>query len=124
MFKGLEHTGIASPDPERLAQWYVDCLEFTVNYRYDGNVFVKAANGTVLEIIPSEGGALPRPMKEIGLRHLAIEVDDFDSACQVLKARGVKFVTAPANLQGNRLVFFLDGDGNYVHLIQRERPLP
>ena len=26
MYKGLEHTAIASPDPLRLAQWYVDHL--------------------------------------------------------------------------------------------------
>jgi len=26
--------------------------------------------------------------------------------------------------QGNRLVFFTDCDGNFVHLIQREKPLP
>ncbi len=55
MFQGLEHTAIASPDPERLAQWYVDTLGFHVNYRYGGNVFVKAPNGSCLEIIPAEG---------------------------------------------------------------------
>ena len=37
MFKGLEHTAIASPDPQKLAQWYVDHLEFTINYENDGN---------------------------------------------------------------------------------------
>jgi hypothetical protein len=26
--------------------------------------------------------------------------------------------------QGNRLVFFADGDGNIVHLVKREKPLP
>ena len=47
MFKGLEHTAIASPDPEKLARWYVDHLGFAINYTYAGNYFVKAANGTV-----------------------------------------------------------------------------
>lgn len=51
----MEHTAIASPDPQRLAQWYVDHLEFTSNFEYDGNYFVRAGNGTVLEIIRSEG---------------------------------------------------------------------
>ena len=41
-----------------------------------------------------------------------------------LKQLGVKFLTEPFNNQGNRLVFFTDGDGNILHLIQRERPLP
>jgi len=120
MFKGIEHTAIATPDPEKLAQWYVDHLGFVVNYRYDRNVFVEAPNGTMLEIIPSEG---PQKMKDPGIRHLAIAVDDFDAAYQQLRSRGVRFVTDPADLQGNRLVFFEDADGNLVHLIHRAKPL-
>ncbi|MCL5746034.1 MAG: VOC family protein, partial [Acidobacteria bacterium] len=72
MFRGLEHTALASPDPERLARWYVDHLEFAVNYTYDGNFFVKAPNGTMLEIIPSEGARAPQKIKDPGIRHLAI----------------------------------------------------
>ena len=49
MFKGLEHTAIASPDPRKLAEWYRDNLEFRINFEYDGNFFVRAANGSMLE---------------------------------------------------------------------------
>jgi glyoxylase I family protein len=124
MFQGFEHTAIASPDPEKLGRWYVDHLDFTINFRYEGNVFVKAPNGTLLEIIPSEGERAPQKMKDPGIRHLAIAVEDFDAASARLKALGVRFCTEPANLKGNRLVFFADGDGNYLHLIQRATPLP
>ena len=55
MFQGLEHTAIASPDPKRLAEWYVQKLDFRINYTYGGNYFVRASNGTLMEIIPSEG---------------------------------------------------------------------
>ena len=123
MFKGLEHTAIASPDPERLAQWYVDHLAFVVNYRYDRNVFVKAPNGSMLEIIPSEGPRAPQKMKDPGIRHLAIAVDNFDAAHQQLRSQNVRFLTDPIDLKGNRLVFFEDADGNYVHLIHRATPL-
>jgi glyoxylase I family protein len=95
MYKGLEHTAIASPDPRRLAQWYVDHLGFHINFEYAGNYFVKAPNGTMLEIIPSEGERTPQAMKSPGIRHLAIAVDSFS-----------------------------DADGNIVHLIEREKPLP
>ena len=124
MFKGLEHTAIASPNPETLAKWYVDHLEFHINFTYAGNYFVKAANGSMLEIIPSEGSRGSNQMKDPGIRHLAIMVDDFDAAHAQLKAQGVKFLGEPFNTQGNRLVFFADGDGNIVHLITREKPLP
>ena len=124
MYKGLEHTAIASPDPLRLAQWYVDHLEFHINFEYAGNYFVKAANGTMLEIIPSEGDRAQQKMKDPGIRHLAIAVDNFDVAHEQLKAKSVKFLGEPFTTQGNRLVFFSDADGNILHLIEREKPLP
>jgi glyoxylase I family protein len=124
MFKGLEHTAIASPNPEALANWYAKNLEFHINFSYDGNYFVKAQNGSMLEIIPSIGERGSNLMKDPGIRHLAIAVDDFDQAQALLKQQGVRFLGEPFNNQGNRLVFFADGDGNIVHLIHREKPLP
>jgi glyoxylase I family protein len=124
MFKGLEHTAIASPNPEALAGWYRDYLEFRINFSYAGNFFVRAANGTMLEIIPSEGDRPENRMKTPGIRHLAIEVEDFDRAYAELQKRGVTFAGEPFTNQGNRLVFFHDLDGNLVHLIQRPAPLP
>ena len=124
MFKGLEHTAIASPNPGKLAQWYVDHLEFHINFTYDGNYFVRASNGSMLEIIPSAGDMIHSNMKDQGIRHLAIDVDDFDAGYAKLKAQAVEFVGEPFNNQGNRLVFFRDCDGNIVHLIAREKPLP
>ncbi len=123
MFKGLEHTAIASPNPQKLAQWYVDHLEFVINHTYDGNYFVKATNGSMLEIIPSEGDRAAQKMKEPGIRHLAILVEDFDAAHANLRDKGVTFLGEPVNIKGNRLVFFADGDGNFVHLVHRINPL-
>jgi glyoxylase I family protein len=124
MFVGLEHTAIASPNPAKLAQWYVDHLGFRINFEYDGNYFVRAGNGAMLEIIPSEGARAEQKMRDEGIRHLAIEVTDFDAAHGALQAQGVNFTGQPYVNQGNRLVFFTDCDGNFVHLIQRPKPLP
>src|ERR1051325_9224859 len=124
MFVGLEHTAIASPSPATLAQWYVDHLNFRINFEYDGNYFVRAANGAMLEIIPSEGPRGDQKMRDPGFRHLAVEVSDFDAAHAALEAGGVSFVGQPYVNQGNRLVFFTDCDGNLLHLIQREKALP
>ncbi len=41
-----------------------------------------------------------------------------------LESQGVKFEGEPYTNQGNRLVFFKDPDGNLIHLIKREKPLP
>lgn len=124
MFQGIEHTAIASPHPERLARWYAENLEFVINYVYDGNYFVRAKNGTMLEIIPSEGERGSNNLKDPGLRHLAIAVDDFDAAVETLRKKGIRFIKEPFENQGNRLAFFPDADGNLLHLIAREKPLP
>ncbi|MGI8744832.1 MAG: VOC family protein [Bryobacteraceae bacterium] len=124
MFKGLEHIAIASPNPLGLAEWYVQHLGFRINFEYDGNYFVKAADGSMLEIIPSEGERAPQKLKDPGIRHLAVSVDDFDASHAGLKEAGVSFLGEPYTNQGNRLVFFTDCDGNILHLIERERPLP
>lgn len=124
MFTGLEHSAIASPDPKRLADWYVDNLGFVINYEYSGNYFVKSADGSLIEIIPGSGERPPNERTTLGIRHLAVTVADFDAGHQALKAKGVQFLSEPYNNQGNRLVFFADGDGNILHLISREKPLP
>jgi glyoxylase I family protein len=124
MFQGLEHTAIATPNPKRLADWYVEHLEFRINFEYAGNYFVRARNGSMLEIIPSEGEAPASGMKTPGIRHLAIAIDNFDEALASLRAKNVKFVGEPFENQGNRLAFFEDCDGNLCHLIQRPAPLP
>ena len=45
MVTGIEHVAIASPDPLRLALWYVEHLDFVINYQpsQSKTVFIKAA---------------------------------------------------------------------------------
>lgn len=127
MFQGVEHLAIASPDPEKLANWYVKHLGFYINFAYAGNWFVKGPNGSIIEIIPAEGTMPSQVMadnKKPGIRHIAIAVDDFAAAHEHLKNLNVTFLGEPFDLGTNRLLFFNDGDGNLVHLIKREKPLP
>jgi len=128
MFQGIEHLAIASPNPEKLAQWYVDHLGFHINFSYQGNYFVRHAKGGLIEIIPANNSlAAPQVLannKDAGFRHLAILCDDFDAGVAQLKAKGVQMVGEPFEMSGNRLAFFNDGDGNLVHLIKRGQPLP
>jgi catechol 2,3-dioxygenase-like lactoylglutathione lyase family enzyme len=123
MFSGIEHFAIASPDPKRLAEWYVANLEFEIVFEYQGNYFVEAKNGALIEMVPSEGERPVNGMKTPGMRHIAIAVADFDAALAQLKKQGVSFLAEPYETQGNKLVFFEDADGNVMHLIQRGKPL-
>lgn len=123
MFTGIEHFAIASPNPKRLADFYVSYLEFEITFEYAGNYFVQAKDGSLIEIIPAEGDRHDSAMRTPGLRHIAISIDDFDAAYEQLKQQGIKFDVEPYEVQGNRLAFFKDVDGNLLHLIYREKPL-
>lgn len=123
MFIGIEHFAIASPNPKRLAEWYVSNLEFEISFEYAGNYFIEAQNGSLIEIIPAEGERPEAAMRTPGMRHIAISVDDFDAAFEHLRTQGVQFKGEPYANDGNRLVFFTDADGNLVHLIKRDKPL-
>jgi glyoxylase I family protein len=127
MLTGIEHTAIATPDPMKLARWYVDRLGFAINWQppNSSTVFVKAPDGSMIEFIEASTPLAAVPaMREPGLRHLSITVSDFDTMYRPLEAAGVKFLTAPEKVNGNSLVFFADCDGNILHLLHREKPLP
>lgn len=123
MFTAFEHTGIASADHKKLAQWYVDVFGFAIVYQSAGASFVKAPNGSMVEIIAAEGDRAEQGMKHPGLRHLALSVDDFEADLARVRAAGVKFLTEPVDSKGVKVVFFNDPDGNILHLIQRTTPL-
>lgn len=119
MYTGIEHTAIASPDTEALGAWYENILGFPIVYRYSGNVFVRASDGTMLELIPSAGDAPETGMQTPGIRHLAIALDDFDAGVADLESKGVE-IFSHVQAGTNRLAFFRDLDGNILHLIHRE----
>lgn len=124
MIQGIEHSAIASPGPAALAQWYVDTLGFVINYRGSTAFFVKAPDGSMIEIIPAEGDRGPNTLKSPGLRHLALTVTDFENAYATLKRKNVTFLADPQESKGNKVVFFTDPEGNILHLLQRATPLP
>lgn len=124
MIRGIEHAAIATPSIQRLADWYVVTLGFVINYQSPNAIFVKAPDGSMIEFIHAEGDRGEQTLKSPGIRHLALSVEDFDSAFASLEAKGVHFVSEPMESKGNKVVFFTDPEGNYLHLLQRATPLP
>lgn len=124
MITGIEHTAIAAANLEALAAFYVDMLGFEINYRSQNAIFVRAENGSMLELIHAEGERQSATMRTPGIRHIALTVDDFDATYVRLVARGLHFTTDPIQNNGTRVVFFTDPEGNILHLLHRETPLP
>jgi len=124
MITGIEHTAIASRDIAALAEWYVSNLGFTINYKSDNAIFVRAENGTMLELIHADDDRGPQTMKTQGIRHLALSVGAFEPALARLREKNVEFLGEPMESKGNRVVFFSDPEGNILHLLYRPIPLP
>jgi catechol 2,3-dioxygenase-like lactoylglutathione lyase family enzyme len=105
----------------------VEHLDFVVNFQPANSkvVFIKAADGSMIEIIESAPDTVPAAgMNPAGLRHLALTVADFPGVCARLKEKNVHFLTGPVVAGGNSVVFFTDPEGNVLHLLHRETPLP
>jgi glyoxylase I family protein len=124
MIAGIEHAAIAARNVEELAAFYVNTLGFEINYRGKTAIFVKAGDGSMIEIIPAEGDRGGDSLKLPGLRHLALGVTGFEAECERLTAAGVAFIEPPLIKGGNKVVFFRDPEGNILHLIERSTPLP
>src|ERR1035441_9049013 len=104
MITGIEHVAIASPDPLRLALWYVEHLDFVINYQPASSktVFIKTADGSMIEIIESAPDTVPAAgMNPAGLRHLALTVVDFPEIYARLKRKRVRFLTDAQTTNGN-----------------------
>ena len=127
MITGIEHIAVLAKDSKALTDWYCDMFGFEICYdNGKGTYFVKAADGSMLEIISAEGDCAPTGTKEWGIRHLALSVteDGFDTMVEKLKKAEVEVVTdVSVSAKGIKTFFFRDIEGNIFHLIFRPTPL-
>src|ERR1700744_3488319 len=119
----VEHIAIPANDPAALKQWYEQVLGARPvfdNGQKPLTCLISLGN-VWLEIYAAES-SLPatRNNKLAGFRHLALRVDSLEAAKAELEKNGVKFNEAerPA-AGGGRVLFFEDGEGNLLHLVER-----
>lgn len=125
MITGIEHIGVFAKDTEALKNWYIKLFDFkTVYDNGKGTFFLKAPDGSMIELVKTaeDGGVLGD--KVSGIRHLAFSVDNFEEMVDKLKAENVEVVTdAVVSAKGIATFFFRDPEGNVIHLINRPEPL-
>jgi glyoxylase I family protein len=125
MITGIEHAAIASFDPRGLADWYIKHLNLTLVLDTGQTIYIQSPNGVVLEFVFADTQPAAPLIRDAGVRHIAFKVDDFDKTYEELRAAGVKFAEKPVvHLPGMRLFFFQDPEGNFLHLVERDVPLP
>jgi glyoxylase I family protein len=123
LIKGVEHVAIASADPPRLANWYIQHLNFAPLLDTGTTVYIKSPNSVILEFVKANNLPAKPQMRDAGLRHIAFAVGNLEAAHAQLKSAGVEFEAAPVLLPAMCLFFFRDPEGNHLHLVQRETSL-
>ena len=126
MITGIEHIGLYAKDTKKLADWYVENMNAKIVFTNDSGVyFIAFSDKSMIEICKNEDEAnIPTEMTVPGLRHIALNVDDFESTVASIKAAGVEILTEPVTLpNGVSTMFFRDIEGNILHLISRKTPL-
>ncbi len=123
----VEHIGIPAADSVALKNWYERVLGAQViwdNGQQPPTFMIALAGGAWLEIYPANEtpNAGRGDNKLAGFRHVALRVDSMDAAKAGLERRGVIFTEEirPA-AGGGRILFFEDGDGNLLHLVERPK---
>ncbi len=120
----LGHVAITVKDMDRAIDFYTK-LGFSVirksNNPTTNVVFV--GNGlTQLELwaLKKENAKEVPPLKEdeIGIKHIAFQVDDLEGAIEGFKKKGVEFTSEIETRGKVSFIFFRDPDGTQLQLIQ------
>jgi glyoxylase I family protein len=121
----VEHIAIPANDPVALKHWYERVLGAKPVFDNGQNppTCLLALGNVWFEIYAAEAPLPARGNNKLaGFRHLALRVDSLDAAKTELEKRGVKFTEdiRPA-AGGGKVLFFEDGEGNLLHLVERPR---
>ena len=120
----IEHIAIPATNPVTLKNWYERVLgarEIFNNGKTPATLLIALPGGGWFEIYAAEEPLPERGNNKLqGFRHIALRVPSLDAAKAELEKRGVKFTEEmkPA-AGGGRVLFFEDGEGNLLHLVER-----
>ncbi|HUP73671.1 MAG TPA: VOC family protein [Acidimicrobiales bacterium] len=90
----LRHLAIATDDPDRTAQFYIDVLEFKKVRAAEGKwghghiLSDGTINLAILKFVTDEAAGVERGMGFRGLHHIGFEVDDVEGTAQRVEAAG------------------------------------
>lgn len=118
-----EHFGVAASDANVLKDWYVRVLRAKVLRQLSDSPpawLIEFPGGFWIEIYAADSKIEPQANRTAGWRHLALRVEDIETARERLLSQGVAIEESikPAG-GGGRVLFFSDPEGNLFHLVER-----
>jgi glyoxylase I family protein len=126
MILSIEHIAIPATNPIALKKWYERVLGARPVWDNGQNppvCLIELPGGVWLEIYATDLPLADRANNKLaGFRHLALRVDSIDATKAELTRLGVKFDAEIRQAAGGgRVLFFNDGEGNLLHLIERPK---
>ena len=125
MFKRIDHVEVIPRNAELTIRFYTDITGFRVTSREAVNVpplkevIYLRLGDTTIEVMSVDD---PKPGAEspwqIGLRAIALEVEDMAKAVEYLKTRGISMSLAPVDLGNSYRGELRDPDGLIIELRQ------
>ncbi|WP_299233418.1 VOC family protein [Natronomonas sp.] len=116
------HTCLNVSDVDRSVEWYTEQLGFEESWGFetpDGetvNRYVADGNGVELQLSDTEGASPADPGDLFD--HVAVLVDDVDSAFEEIENHGVRDEPGDQPAAGARTAFIKDPDGHVVELVE------
>lgn len=138
----LHHPGIVVPDLEAGIAFYSRFLNLQEQFRFDWDESDRVAIERVIDMSDSSANAVmlkgdgyqielfeytaprsaeipgDRRASDLGIRHLAFEVDDIDSACEAFTSAGGSFHDTPQLLGNAMCIYGRDPFGNIIELME------
>jgi len=116
---GSHHIAVATPDLQRLVDFYTGVLGFPVVGHIGDSITFVDIGGTHLELIEKPEATEPQEEGRKGPMHIALEVDDVQRTYQEFLAKGVEFhIPAREARPGLWVAFFRDPDGNVLEFFR------
>ncbi len=123
IIKGIDHPAVAANDVDQLADWYCAMFGYEKWFLHEKPVWMlKAPDGTLLEVMPKDDTARPdRTTWTPGWSHLALRVENIDTAIAILDTKGVTWTGETIEaIGGGKVRNLADPDGNMVQILQRD----
>ena len=114
--KDYHHIALVVKDLEKCMAFYSDLLGLVTIERpafdFSGHWF-QVGPTTQLHLMVFDE-TIPQTM-----RHIAIEVEDFDATIQTLKGEGIQIIDGPGKrVDGSDYLFCNDPDGNLIEIVK------
>lgn len=123
----FDHVHLVARDPQATAQWYVDTLGGSIRksaeVRGAPQIYVSLAGALVIVRGERPGESVgSKPGLEWGVDHFGLRVGgDFDSFCEQLRRKGVRFDVEPRDFNPTtRIAFIAAPDGVSIELLSRK----